>query len=70
MLVSRHFFYFGENAIKLPKDLKHIIIDRQGFWKLDDKDITKLMKYLKEEKKDVGVHGTPCNLTEEFEIKC
>jgi len=46
VLISRKFYYFGKNAIDVPKALKHIIIDRQGFWKVSDEDIKKLKSYL------------------------
>jgi len=46
VLVSRKFYYFGEKAIDVPRVLEHIIIDRQGFWKVSDEDIKKLKSHL------------------------
>ena len=60
VLVSRKFYYFGENAIDVPMELKHIIIDRQGFWKVSDEDIKKLKSHLSK-KYEQGVYGNPNN---------
>ena len=45
-LVSRKFYYFGENAIDLTKELKHIVIDRYGCKCVSDEDVKKLKKHL------------------------
>jgi hypothetical protein len=60
VLVSRKFYYFGNNAIDLPEDLKHIIIDRHGTKCVSDEDMIKLKKYL-EERYNYGILGNPCN---------
>jgi Nucleotide modification associated domain 2 len=39
VLVSKHFWYFGDRAIVLPKKLAHININRQGCKCVSDKDI-------------------------------
>jgi len=46
VLFSRKFYYFGDNAVDLPKELKHIIIDRQGCKCVSDEDVRKLEKHL------------------------
>ncbi len=46
VLVSRTFYYFGDNAIDLPRHLEHIIFDRHGCKGVSDEDIDKLQKYL------------------------
>lgn len=46
VLISRKFYYFGNNAIDLPKELKHIIIDRQGCKCVSNEDVRKLEKHL------------------------
>lgn len=61
VLVSRKFYYFGDHAIDLPEDLKHIIIDRQGCKRVSDEDVSKLESFLSE-KFDYGKLGNPNNL--------
>ena len=46
VLISRKFYYFGDNAKVLPKELKHIIIDRHGCKCVSDEDVRKLEKHL------------------------
>ena len=58
VLVSRHFFYFGDSAITLPKFLSHIIIDYQGCKRLDDADVEALDGLLSG-RHGVGIHGRP-----------
>lgn len=60
VLISCKFYYFGENAIDVPSELKHIIIDRQGFWKVSDDDMKKLKSHLSKKYK-YGVYGDPNN---------
>ncbi len=63
VLVSRKFYYFGNNAIDLPEDLKHIIWDRQGVKCISDEDINKLKNFLsKIGYKQYGVYGKPNNI--------
>lgn len=60
VLVSRKFYYFGVNAIDVPKEIEHIIIDRQGFRKVSDECIKKLKSHLSK-KYEYGVYGDPNN---------
>ena len=46
VLISRKFYYFGDNAIDLPEELKHIIIDRRGCRHVFEEDVNKLGRYL------------------------
>lgn len=46
VLISKYFYYFGDNAIDLPLHLKHVVFDRQGCKRVSDEDISKLQKYL------------------------
>lgn len=48
VLVSREFYYFGDQAIELPEDLKHIIIDRQSCKRVSDEDVDRLDEHLSE----------------------
>ncbi|MBS7658122.1 hypothetical protein KEJ20_03060 [Candidatus Bathyarchaeota archaeon] len=57
ILISKKFYYFGSNAIDLPKNLKHIIIHGRGCKRITDDDINKLMKYL-EGRYRCGKRGT------------
>lgn len=61
VLVSKEFYYFGNQAIDLPPDLKHIIIDRQGCKRVSDKDVSKLVKYVKSQGFSRGKTGNPNN---------
>jgi hypothetical protein len=46
VLVSRHFFFFGDRARPLPSALKHLIHPTQGCKRLSDEDIGLLNKYV------------------------
>jgi hypothetical protein len=59
VLVSREFYYFGDQAINIPIHLQHIIIDRQGCKRVSKEDISKLEKYL-EKRYSYGKLGKPC----------
>ncbi|MCZ7400712.1 MAG: hypothetical protein O8C61_00650 [Candidatus Methanoperedens sp.] len=60
VLISRRFYYFGDNAIDVPGELKHIIINSQGCKKVFEEDIKKLKNHLSKEYK-YGVYGNPNN---------
>lgn len=61
VLVSCKFYYFGDNAIEVPKGLEeNIIISTQGCKIVSDEDIKKLKRYLSK-KYEYGVHGKPNN---------
>lgn len=59
VLLSTHFFYFGDKAPKLPPSLKNFRIDRQGAWRLNDSDIAALQRFLARYRP--GKHGEPNN---------
>ena len=46
VVIAKHFWYFGDRAINVPKNLQHIIIDRQGCKCVTDADIETLKEYL------------------------
>jgi len=62
VLVSRHFFYFGNNAIDIPAKFR-----RRGFEKKgpgfrcpsDPADVCRFVDWLEKERKP-GKHGKPC----------
>jgi len=60
VLVSEHFYYFGNNALKLPQSLKHIVIRAQGCKRINDSDIPKLCRLLARQG-EPGVYGVPNN---------
>jgi hypothetical protein len=61
ILVSRHFYYFGDHAIPLrSQELQGLIIRGRGCKKLNDEEIAQLTDYLKRNYKS-GVHGCPNN---------
>ena len=60
MLISRKFYYFGEHAIDLPKDLDPIIIKGHGCKSISDESVNKLKKYIEEcGYKKYGIFGKP-----------
>jgi hypothetical protein len=61
VLVAKHFFYFGNNAVSLPPSLHHLVIDRQGCKKLANEDVERLVAFLKRKHHGEGVHGSPNN---------
>ena len=69
-LISRHFFYFGRNAIEveeLPlKNLAHPLEKKGPSFRsdFDEPFIKELTEWL-ENKYRVGVHGKPCGSSEE-----
>jgi hypothetical protein len=69
VLLSRKFYYFGDNAIDLPKELRHIVIRGRGCKRVSDEDILKLSKYLKREH-TCGTRGRPNNPPKEQQTRC
>lgn len=60
ILISREFYYFGDNAIDLPKELRHIIIRRQGCKCISSDEASRLQDYLAASF-HLGKHGDPNN---------
>lgn len=61
VLMSKNYYYFGDNAINVPSSLKHIMITTQGCKLVQKDDIEKLKKHLKAEQWRPGSHGEPNN---------
>lgn len=61
VLVSMKFYYFGDNAISLPENLKHIIHSTEGCKTVTDIDIKILKDFLLNRYQDYGVKGKPNN---------
>ncbi len=64
VLISRHFYYFGRNAIRIPKS-KFPRLEKSGpgfrYRDFDDAYIRRFLKWLKTETKNKrGKHGDPC----------
>jgi len=72
VLISRKFYYFGENAFDLPKNIKHIIVHKQGCKKISESDIEKLKKHIISitKGKGYGVYGRPNNIKPEEHKRC
>ena len=66
VLVSKKFYYFGNDAKDIPKSLEDILWNRCGCKLVSDEDINKLKKCLLE-KYSYGKLGNPCNKTSEKE---
>jgi hypothetical protein len=47
VLISRNFYYFGKNAFNLPKNIRRIIVHKQGCKKVSESDIARLKKHQK-----------------------
>jgi len=60
VLVSKKFYYLGDRAIKVPKELGHIIIDRHGCKCVSNEDINTLKRHLST-KYNYGKIGKPNN---------
>jgi hypothetical protein len=69
VLLSTKFYYFGDEAIDIPKGLRHIVIDRQGCKRASDETINALKKHLAAEGYcRYGKFGKPNN--PEVDNKC
>lgn len=60
ILLSRHFYYFGDRAIPLPSALQSLVIRRQGCMKITEENICHLVAFLAR-KYSPGIHGAPNN---------
>jgi hypothetical protein len=60
VLISTHFYYFGDNAKLLPPELSHLVHSTQGCKKISDSDITLLNKLVLRHYR-CGAHGKPNN---------
>jgi hypothetical protein len=60
VLVGRHFYYFGNNAVPLPANLAHLNIRAQGCKTVAEEDVVRLDAYLAR-RFGPGVHGQPNN---------
>ena len=67
VLLSKRFYYFGENCPKLPREFAYIDNNSRStkFWDLCDEDdkINAFVNWL-DETYGVGIHGDPCNWKE------
>ena len=70
VLISRKFYYFGDNAFCLPNNLKHIIIYQQGRKCVSEEDIAKLTKHILSKWPGYGIHGKPNNSNHQTLSKC
>ena len=67
-MVSRHFFYFGRNAIPIPRWFREIEKPGPAFKnKFADDFVERFVEWL-EGKWDCGVHGAPCQPASEIRI--
>jgi len=62
VLISKKFYYLGNNAIELSKELRHIIWRRPNCRCITDKDVKRLKDFfLKKGYYKYGVYGKPSN---------
>ena len=59
-LISRHFYYFGKNAIDIPERFKHFQKKGPGFRYVDPAQFRSFLEWLKKGKCKPGRHGEPC----------
>ena len=69
VLVSRHFFYFGDAAPTIPEEL-HRRIHRFRRTKCWPDSAVELLKRAVLSKYEPGIHGNPCNLLKKCGAKC
>ena len=71
VLVSRRFYYFGDNAISIPSELrKGLMIGRQGCRRVNRKYIDSLVAHLEMMNYPIGKHGDPNNPTSQAPTQC
>lgn len=67
VLLSTHFYYFGDHCPEIPAQFSYILNNSRGtkFWDLHDKNeqINAFVNWL-EETFGQGIHGDPCNWKE------
>ena len=67
VLLSKHFYYFGDRCPLIPKEFSYINNDSRGtkFWDLHNEDakINAFVNWL-DDTYGVGIHGDPCNWKE------
>jgi hypothetical protein len=68
VLLSRTFYYFGDQACDLPHELQPIVIHGRGCKLVSDEDIARLRKYLS--KYPHGKHGRPNNQQRLAQTRC
>lgn len=69
VLLSHHFYYFGNGAIRLPNSLKSLIVRQQGCKKVSDEEVRRLSGFLSRRFR-LGVHGHPNNASSHRGKKC
>lgn len=57
--ISKHFFYFGENAITIPPEFESLIWPRQGCKFKHDPNVVKMFLEWLHKKQVPGKHGEP-----------
>lgn len=65
VLISRHFYYFGNHAPELPNEFRHFICKGRNFCykNISSDDLIKFISWL-ESNYEVGIHGDPINWRE------
>ena len=69
VLVSRHFYYLGNNALPLPRSLQQLVVRTWGCKKVDGDAVARLVEYLTH-CFGPGVYGTPNNSPDGVSRKC
>jgi len=70
VLVSKHFYYLGSNAVPLPPSLQRVVVRTQGCKCVDDEDVARLVAHLGQLRLCPGVHGAPNNPRRRPKGKC
>jgi len=61
VVYSKKYYYFGNNAIPFPSQIRSALICNRGCKKISNADVTALTKHITSLGFAVGVHGTPNN---------
>lgn len=68
VLISEHFFYFGDTSPVIPENLLDICHTRQGHKKLADRQQDELITWLRNDFRP-GIHGDPLNWAEHNQLR-
>ncbi|WP_160315785.1 hypothetical protein [Mariprofundus ferrooxydans] len=62
-LVSKHFYYFGRNAVDIPPQFRNSSLEKKGPGYRSDMTLQQIEKFISwiQKNKNTGVHGEPCS---------
>lgn len=62
-LISKHFYYFGRNAVDIPPQFRNLPIEKKGPGYRSDLQLQQVEQLISwfQKNKNIGVHGGPCS---------